>query len=759
MNQTATISDGALYAILGATHGDPFSELGMHEVGNDLVVRVFRPDATEVVIQDRNDESRAFPAERIHQDGFFEAKIEGTTDRFPYILKMKSHDGHEWQEYDPYSFGPVLGQLDVHLFSEGNHFDIYDRLGAHLVEREGVKGTTFAVWAPNARRVSVVGDFNRWDGRIAPMRKLLGTGIWEIFMPAVDEFSHYKFELLNAHGNVTLKSDPFAFFSQHGVQTASLVFNLKRYKWADSDWMEKRRSAEWHKKPVSVYEVHLGSWARIPEEGNRFLTYAEFADRLLDYVIDLGYTHIELMPVAEHPFEGSWGYQVTGYYAPTSRFGNPDDFRNFVDRCHQRGIGVIVDWVPGHFPKDAHGLAEFDGTDLYEHADPRQGEHRDWGTLIFNYGRSEVRNFLIANGLFWLDEYHIDGLRVDAVASMLYLDYSREEGEWVPNCFGGRENLEAIDFMKRFNEVAYDRFPGIMTIAEESTAWGGVSRPTYLGGLGFGFKWNMGWMNDFLRYMSLDPIYRRYHQGNATFSLVYAFDEHFMLVLSHDEVVHGKGSLLNKMPGDDWQKFANLRMFYAWMYAHPGKKLLFQGGEFGQWAEWNHGQSLDWHLLNYPMHSGLRRLIQHLNWIYKAEPCFWELDDTYEGFEWIDFHDSDNCVFAFMRKARTGATIVFVVNATPVVREAYRIGVPGPGWYEEVINTDADIYGGGNVGNYGGQYATDTWWQGRPHSLLLRLPPLAVVGFKHTFRHPADKEPEVIKEEALEEIPESDLLT
>jgi 1,4-alpha-glucan branching enzyme len=562
------------------------------------------------------------------------------------------------------------------------------------------------------------------------MRKLLGSGVWEIFLPAVHEGDHYKFEIKAAHGGILLKSDPFAFFSQHGTATASIVFNLKRYGWADEEWMEYRKTQEWHRRAVSMYEVHLGSWARHHAEGNRYLSYRELADSLLNYVCDMGYTHIELMPVAEHPFDGSWGYQVTGYYAPTSRFGNPDEFRYFVDRCHQRGIGVIVDWVPGHFPKDPHGLAEFDGTDLFEHADPRQGEHMDWGTLIFNYGRNEVRNFLIGNALFWMEEYHIDGLRVDAVASMLYLDYSRKAGEWVPNCFGGRENLEAIDFMKRFNEVCYSRFPGIMTCAEESTAWPGVSRPTYLGGLGFGFKWNMGWMHDFLKYMSLDPVFRRYHQGDVTFSLIYAFHEHFILVLSHDEVVHGKGSLFQKMPGDWWQKFANLRMFYAWMYAHPGKKLLFMGQEFAQTREWNHNQGLDWWLLDFPEHDGLRRLVAHLNWLYKNEPALWELDDTYEGFEWIDFHDADNSVIAFMRKAHNGAPLVFVVNATPVVREWYRIGVPGEGFYEEILNTDAQTYGGSNVGNYGGMHAEPVSWQGQSHSIVLRLPPLATIGFK-----------------------------
>ncbi|MHA3773805.1 1,4-alpha-glucan branching protein GlgB [Verrucomicrobiota bacterium sgz303538] len=725
-----TIDQGAIDAILGAYHGDPFSLLGMHQAGEQLVVRVFRPNARAVTVVHADDPDESWPAMQIHPDGFFEAALEGVTERFPYVLRFTGYDGSEWTQRDPYSFGTILGPLDLHLFAEGQHWELYEKMGAHLAKIEGVAGTTFNVWAPNAQRVSVVGDFNNWDGRVYPMRKLLGCGVWEIFLPGVGEGAHYKFEIKAAHGGILLKSDPFAFFAQHGLQTASLVFDLNRYTWSDNEWMEKRKTVEWHRSPISIYEVHLGSWRRKPEEGDRFLSYRELADELLDYVAALGYTHVELLPVAEHPFEGSWGYQVTGYFAPTSRFGNPDEFRYFVDRAHQKGIGVILDWVPGHFPKDAHGLAEFDGTDLYEHADPRQGEHMDWGTLIFNYGRNEVRNFLISNALFWLAEYHIDGLRVDAVASMLYLDYSRQPGEWVPNAHGGRENLEAIYFLKRFNEVCYERHPGILTIAEESTAWPGVSRPTYLGGLGFGFKWNMGWMHDFLVYMSKDPAYRKYHQGDITFSLIYAFHEHFVLVLSHDEVVHGKGSLLNKMPGDVWQKFANLRMFYAWMYAHPGKKLLFMGGEFGQWREWNHDQSLDWHLNDWPEHDGLKRLVQHLNYTYRNEPALFELDDSYEGFEWIDFHDSDNSVVAFKRKARNGDVIAFVINATPVVRESYRIGVNGEGFYEEIINTDAQTYGGSNVGNYGGVWAEPIAWQGKSHSLLVRLPPLAVVGLK-----------------------------
>ena len=557
--------------------------LGLHQIDQVWVVRSLRPDAKELAIVDRHNVERRFPATRIAEEGLFEAQLEGVTEAFDYLLEVTTWSGETFQISDPYSYGPILGELDMHLYKVGNHYEIYEKLGAHLTEINGHAGVSFAVWAPNAQRVSVVGDFNGWDGRTHPMRKRIEAGIWEIFVPGVGESAHYKYEVRNCFGKVVLKSDPFSFFGQHGVQTASLVFNLDRFKWSDDAWIEERKTRYWPKQPVSIYEVHLGSWARVPEENNRYLSYIEFADRLIPYVKEMGYTHVELLPVAEHPFDGSWGYQVTGYYAPTSRFGNPDEFRHFVDRCHQEGIGVILDWVPGHFPKDAFGLAQFDGTQLYEHADPRQGEHRDWGTLIFNFGRSEVRNFLIANGLFWLDKYHIDGLRVDAVASMLYLDYSRKPGEWVPNIHGGRENLDAIEFMKHFNAVCYERFPGIMTIAEESTSWPGVSRPTYLGGLGFGFKWNMGWMHDFLEYMSHEPIHRRYHQGEATFSLVYAFQEHFVLVLSHDEVVHGKGSLLNKMPGDPWQKFANLRMFYAWMYAHPGKKLLFMGCEIGQW--------------------------------------------------------------------------------------------------------------------------------------------------------------------------------
>jgi 1,4-alpha-glucan branching enzyme len=711
-------------------HSDPFSVLGPHRVGDDLEIRVFRPDARAVdIVLDREAE-KPIPAERVQQDGFFRATVPNATRDFPYQLRLTAWDGSQQLTRDPYQYGPIMGEVDLHLFAEGQHWKIYDKFGAHLRTVGDAGGVYFAVWAPNAQRVSVVGDFNNWDGRVNPMRKLIGSGVWELFLPDIKQGAHYKFDIRTQTGAVLLKSDPFAFFNQHGKSTASLVYDLERYTWNDGAWMEARRKKNWPQSAINIYEVHLGSWRRKTEEGNHQLSYLELADTLLPYVLEMGYTHIELMPVAEHPFEGSWGYQVTNYYAPTSRFGAPDDFRHFVDKCHQAGIGIIMDWVPAHFPKDAHALAEFDGTDLYEHLDPRQGEQQDWGTLIFNYGRNEVRNFLIGNALFWLDKYHIDGLRVDAVASMLYLDYSRQPGQWIPNVYGGRENLDAIYFLKQFNEVCYERFPGIITIAEESTAWPGVSRPTYLGGLGFGFKWNMGWMHDFLQYMSLDPIYRRYHHGNITFSLLYAFQENFILVLSHDEVVYGKRSLLSKMPGDEWQKFANLRMFLAWMYGQPGKKLLFMGSEFGQRNEWNHDTSLDWQLLSLPRHDGLHRLVQHLNYIYKSEPALWQLDDSYEGFDWIDFHDADNCVVSFLRKSRDGDMVAFVVNATPMVRYNYRLGVPKPGFYREIINTDAETYGGSNVGNLGGAQTEEVPWMGRDHSILVHLPPLATVAFK-----------------------------
>jgi 1,4-alpha-glucan branching enzyme len=719
------------FPLVEARHCDPFRILGIRSLQDHFLARVLRPDASELAVILDGKGAKAQKLLRVDEHGLFEGEIAGFTEGMSYTLEITDHDGRKWRERDAYSFPPVLGEMDIYLFNEGTHYDIYKKLGAHVKVIGDVPGVHFAVWAPSAQRVSVVGDFNNWDGRVHQMRKLVPSGVWEIFLPGVHEGAHYKFEIRGAHGDVFLKTDPYAFFAQHGVETGCMVFDLGRYQWSDEEWMHKRPQVDSYNSPMSIYEVHIGSWQRIPEDGNRALSYRELGDRLIPYVKEMGFTHIELMPVMEHPFDGSWGYQVVNYYAPTSRFGNPDEFRNFVDRCHQAGIGVILDWVPGHFPKDAHGLARFDGSCLFEHEDPRLGEHQDWGTLIFNYGRNEVKNFLIGNALFWLDEYHIDGLRVDAVASMLYLDYSRKAGEWIPNCFGGRENLEAIDFLKRCNEVCYERHPGVALIAEESTAWPGVSRPTYTGGLGFGYKWNMGWMNDSLRYISKDPIHRRYHQGEITFSMLYAFHEHFILVLSHDEVVHGKGSLINKMPGDDWQKFANCRMFLAWMWAHPGKKLIFQGIEFGQFSEWKHAFSLDWHLTEQHLNQGMRRLMQHLNWLYTHEPSFYELDDSYEGYEWIDFGDADNSVWSFMRKSRSGERILFVVNATPIVRGGYRVGVPQPGFYEEILNTDAETYGGSNAGNFGGVQAHEDWsWQNQPHSIEINLPPLSVIAFK-----------------------------
>ncbi len=725
------LSDDDYYPLVEARHSDPFRVLGIRSQVSGMVARVLRPDVAGVAVVFDGKTGARHELARVGGDGLFEASLSGVDAGVSYALEFTSHDGTRWRERDAYAFGPVLGELDIHLFNEGTHYEVHKKLGAHVMMRDDVPGVHFAVWAPSAQRVSVVGDFNNWDGRRHQMRKLVPAGVWEIFLPGVHEGAHYKFEIRTAHGEVVLKTDPYAFFAQHGTATGCMVFDLGRYQWSDGDWMEGRPKVDPYNSPMSIYEVHLGSWQRVDDNGERLLSYLELGDRLIPYVKEMGFTHIELMPVMEHPFDGSWGYQVVNYYAPTSRFGNPDEFRNFVDRCHQAGIGVILDWVPGHFPKDAHGLARYDGSCLYEHEDPRLGEHQDWGTLIFNYGRNEVKNFLIGNALFWLEQYHIDGLRVDAVASMLYLDYSRKPGEWLPNCFGGRENLEAIDFLKRCNEECYSRFPGVALIAEESTAWPGVSHPTYNGGLGFGFKWNMGWMNDSLSYIAREPVHRKYHQGDITFSMLYAFQEHFILVLSHDEVVHGKGSLINKMPGDVWQKFANCRMFLAWMWAHPGKKLIFQGIEFGQIREWQHGFSLDWHLTGQPLHDGMRRLVRDLNALYTTEPSFFEYDDSYEGYEWVDFGDAENSVWSFFRKSRTGAPVLFIVNATPVVRGGYRVGVSELGFYQEILNTDAGEYGGGNVGNYGGVPVHKDWaWQGRPHSIEVTLPPLSVTAYK-----------------------------
>ncbi len=624
---------------------------------------------------------------------------------------------------------PFFSDMDKYLFAEGNHERVYEKLGAHITEIDGVRGVHFAVWAPGAKDVQLIGDFNYWTSHEHPMQSLGESGIWTRFEPGLDVGARYKFRIITHAGQEMEKSDPYAFATELRPQTASVVADVDSYRWQDTAWMAERKNTQSLSAPIAVYEVHLGSWRR--GENNRYLSYVELAEQLIPYVKKLGYTHIELLPIAEHPFDGSWGYQVMGYFAPTSRFGSPQDFQAFVDACHRANIGVIVDWVPAHFPKDAHGLGNFDGTHLYEHADPRQGEHKDWGTYIFNYGRNEVRTFLLSNAVFWLEKYHIDGLRVDAVASMLYLDYSRNDGEWIPNAYGGRENLEAIHFLKRFNEVTHGIFPDILTFAEESTDWPQVSRPVYVGGLGFDMKWNMGWMHDTLAYMEKEPIHRKFHHNNLTFSLIYAFNENFILPLSHDEVVHLKGSMVAKMSGDDWQKFANLRAYYGYMYGHPGKKLLFMGGEFGQWTEWNEAQSLTWDALEHPPHEGVAMLIADLNRLYRDENALFEVDFEPEGFRWIDANDSENSVISFLRYNRArDEFLLFVSNFTPVPRLKYRIGVPESGFYAEIINTDASEYWGSGMGNLGGVISDDIAWHDQSHSIAITLPPLSTLVFK-----------------------------
>ncbi len=715
-----------ILAIVGGDHRDPFGYLGLHDDGNGLVVRSLQPDALSVKIVDRKTRRTLAELERVHEAGLFVGRIKGRKRRFAYRLLVDSHDGGVELE-DPYRFPPWLGDLDIHLLGEGNHLDSYRKLGAHPTIMEDVSGVAFAVWAPNARRVSVVGDFNGWDGRRHCMRLRHDCGVWEIFIPGVQAGERYKFEVKAEDGTVLPhKADPYAFHAEHPPQTASIVYGLDEFAWSDQAWMAGRARASERAEPIAVYEVHLGSWRRKPEDGNRYLTYRELSDELVPYVAGMGFTHVELLPVSEYPFDGSWGYQPTGLFAPTSRFGTPEDFRAFVDSCHRAGLGVLIDWVPGHFPGDAHGLGNFDGTHLYEHADPRKGLHRDWDTLIYNYGRKEVANFLHSNALYWFERFHIDGLRVDAVASMLYLDYSRGEGEWEPNIHGGRENLEAVDFLKRLNELAYTREPDIMTVAEESTSWPMVSRPTYLGGLGFGYKWNMGWMHDTLEYMGHDPIHRSYHHDKLTFGLLYAFSENFMLPLSHDEVVHGKGSLLGKMPGDRWQKFANLRAYFAFMYGHPGKKLLFMGGELAQEREWNHDAGLDWHLLADPQHAGIQLLVRDLNHLYRDLPALHERDCEADGFEWIDCNDRDNSILCFLRRGdEAGEIAVAAYNFTPVPHREYRVGVPVPGRYRELLNSDAACYGGSGLGNGGAVGAEPVPCHSRPYSISLTLPPLS----------------------------------
>ena len=704
-----------IQAILRGTHADPFAVLGPH----DGQVRVFAPHAAEVSVLGKKGRTLL---QRLHPEGFFC----GPAPKGAYRLAMRAGE-HAWEVDDPYRFAPVLGEMDEYLLAEGSHRRLYDKLGAHPIVHEGVEGVTFAVWAPNARRVSVVGHFNAWDGRRHPMRRRLGAGLWELFIPGLTRGEIYKFEIISAYGErLPHKADPVGFAHELPPHTASVIHGLPEHDWQDAEWLSGRAARQDRQAPISIYEVHLGSWRRGGD--GALLDYATLGDLLIPYLQDMGFTHVEFLPVSEHPFTGSWGYQPIGLFAPTSRFGSPEGFARLVDRLHQADIGVIVDWVPAHFPSDVHGLARFDGTALYEHEDPRQGFHQDWNTLIYNFGRSEVANFLQASALYWVDRFHIDALRVDAVASMLYLDYSRQPGEWVPNALGGNENLEAIAFLRGVNERVTTDYPGAITIAEESTAFPNVSRPVADGGLGFGFKWNMGWMHDTLGYFRRDPIHRCHHQHDLTFGLAYAFSEDFVLPLSHDEVVHGKGSLIGQMAGDRWQKFANLRAYFGFMWTHPGKKLLFMGGEFAQEREWNHDQSLDWHLLDDPMHSGVQKLVADLNRLYRDTPALHRMDCDPEGFEWIDASDAAQSVLVYLRKSDDGRNpAVVICNLTPILRDDYRVGVPLPGRWREALNTDAADYGGSGVGNAASLEAEGEPWHGRDHSLRLTLPPLATI--------------------------------
>ncbi len=784
-----------LDSIRQARHNSPYDVLGPHPnaAGKGTTVRVFVPRTRSVELVA---DGKAYPMARLAGSDLFEVTAPQQAGD-AYHLRVVDADGRAYVADDPYRFPLQLSEFDLYLIGEGTHYQTYEKLGAHIITVEGVEGVHFAVWGPNAARISVVGDFNQWDGRAHPMQLRGSSGIWELFVPGLGQGALYKYEVRAQNGGLFTKSDPYGFAAEMRPSTASMVWDVNLHQWGDSDWVEQRPQRQALDAPISIYEVHLGSWQRtqdpppnLPRDGGgvtnpphigatnqsppdigaanqsppdigaanqspsnieraanqsppviggvrggsegRPLTYRELADTLIPYVKSLGYTHIELLPISEHPFDGSWGYQTVGYYAPTSRFGTPEDFQYFVDQAHQADLGVLLDWVPAHFPKDGHGLVYFDGTHLYEHADPRRGEHKEWGTLIFNYGRSEVRNFLLSNALFWLDKYHLDGYRVDAVSAMLYLDYNRDPGQWLPNAYGGRENLEAIDFLRRFNELVHGSYPGALTVAEESTDWPMVSRPTYLGGLGFSLKWNMGWMHDILDYLSLDPVYRRYHHNKLTFSLMYAFSENFVLALSHDEVVHLKGSLLAKMPGDTWQQFANLRLLFGYMWGHPGKKLLFMGMEFGQGREWNYATSLDWHQADWEPHHGVTAWLRDLNALYHAEAALHEVDFSWDGFEWLEADDSDNSVLSFIRRAKNGDEIVVVCNFTPMVREGYHVPVPQAGEYRELLNSDAADYWGSGVGNNGVARAEATPHGNYPATLILTLPPLGVLMLKRT---------------------------
>ncbi len=726
------LTDEEAGSILALRHRSPHALLGMHALGGGagIAVRVFHPTAVEVEITPVHEKSK--PSIRLSQirPGLFEGSSKLANEVYAYDLSIALDNGTKVVSRDPYSFLPTLGETDLFLFAQGNERRIYEKLGSHLHVIDGVPGVSFAVWAPTAERVSVVGNFNDWDGRRHMMRMLGGSGVWEIFIPGVGEGALYKFEVRGPSGEIKLKTDPYGFFFETPPKNSAIVWDNRKFKWDDDGWMEKRKEHDPLKRPLSIYEVHAGSWMK----KNRFesLSYREMAEPLAAYAQNMGFTHVEFLPLAEHAFYPSWGYQVTGFYAPTSRFGTPDDFQFLIDHLHKAGIGVLLDWVPAHFPKDDWGLARFDGTALYEHQDPRQGSHQDWGTLIFNYGRHEVRNFLTANALFWCDRFHIDGLRVDAVASMLYLDYSRKAGEWVPNKFGGRENLEAVEFIKHFNHVVHTEHPGVLTIAEESTAWPQVTRPPYIGGLGFSFKWNMGWMHDTLNYFSRDSIFRKYHQNDLTFAMLYHYNENFILPLSHDEIVHGKGSLLGKMPGDDWQKFANLRCLLAYQWLFPGKQLLMMGCEIGQGIEWNANASLDWHLLDHgPYHRGTQRLVRDLNRLYQNEAALYEADYDVRGFYWVDCTDADNSVLSFVRQKSDGSRkVIVIMNLTPVLRPNYRVGLPQGGFWREVLNTDSGFYGGSNNGNFGGVHADEYKTHHQPFSASFSLPPLSVIAFR-----------------------------
>ncbi|MEM8673755.1 MAG: 1,4-alpha-glucan branching enzyme [Cyanobacteria bacterium P01_G01_bin.67] len=750
---SSTIAPEQVNQIVHNLHHNPFEVLGRHPYEQNgkvqsWVIRAYLPDAAAAWVV-CPEERTEYPMQPMHNPHFFVCVVQNPQ-LANYQLRIKEGDT-ERVIYDPYAFpSPKLNDLDIHLFAEGNHHRIYEKLGAHPTEIDGIAGVYFALWAPNARNVSILGDFNCWDGRSHQMRKG-SSGIWELFIPELTFGAAYKYEVKNWEGHIYEKSDPYGFQQEVRPKTASIVADLDSYQWHDAEWMEERRHSDPLAKPISVYELHLGSWMHgsadeptqllsgasesIPvsewKQDARFLSYYELVDKLIPYIKELGYTHIEMLPVAEHPFDGSWGYQVTGYYAPTSRYGNPEDLMYFVDQCHKHGIGVIVDWVPGHFPKDGHGLAFFDGTHLYEHADPRKGEHKEWGTLVFNYSRNEVRNFLVANALFWFDKYHIDGIRVDAVASMLYLNYCRKDGEWIANEYGGCENIEAADFLRQVNSLLFSYFPGVLSIAEESTSWPMVSWPTYTGGLGFNMKWNMGWMHDMLDYFHMDPWFRQFHQNNLTFSMWYHHSENYMLALSHDEIVHGKSNIIGKMPGDEWQKFANVRCLFGYMFAHPGKKTMFMSMEFAQWSEWNVWGDLEWDLLQYHSHKTLKQYFAELNAVYKSEPALYSRDFEEEGFQWIDCSDNRHSVVAFIRRGKDpNEFIVAICNFTPQPHSHYRIGVPEKGFYTEIFNSDASKYGGSNMGNYGGKWTDDWSFHNQAYSLDLCLPPLGVLMFK-----------------------------